>query len=171
MLHVRRYKSLVHFFIKAANIFVFPLFPNQRPIPSRIHNVSDYQPQSQPPTPDSYAEDPPTQQPESNTLIYPPPPFQTTTPCPQAGSAPVLVPLPRIDSKTTIIRLRSTGWRLRRRRSEILRMRDGLVWGRNHVCILMNCCIGRGWLMGGMIDVVKDSLWTKVKRVLKRSMM
>ena len=48
-------------------------------------------------------------------------------------------------------------------------MRDGLVWGRNHVCI-DSLLYWRTWA-DGWDDVVKDSLWTKIKKVLKRSMM
>ena len=128
-------KSLVHISIKAVNIIVFPLLLQSRSLPPRIHTTSNPLQQSQPPNPDPHTEDPLIPQPRSTTLVYPHPPFQTTTPCPQAGSAPVPVPPPRINSKTTIIKPRSTGWRLRRRRREILRMRDGLVWGRNRVCV------------------------------------
>ena len=48
-------------------------------------------------------------------------------------------------------------------------MRDGLVWGRNHVCIDFVLYWQR--LADEWHDVVKDSLWTKIKKVLKRSMM
>lgn len=50
-------------------------------------------------------------------------------------------------------------------------MRDGLVWGRSLVCtksLLVSTKVG--WLMGRVM-LVKDSVWTKVKKVFKRSMM
>ena len=51
----------------------------------------------------------------------------------------------------------------------MLRMRDELVWGRSLVCI--DSLLYWRKLADGWGDVVKDSLWTKIKKVLKRSMM
>ena len=51
-------------------------------------------------------------------------------------------------------------------------MRDGLVWERNLVCIDSLLFIGKGWFwLTGRVMLVKDSVWTKVKKVFKRSMM
>lgn len=128
--------SLVHFFIRTAIIFIFPLLLRSRSIPLEIYTLSNSNPQSKPRIPHPHAADPPTPQPGLNTLAYPHPRFQTTTqPCPQAGSAPVPVPHHRTSSTTTTIRPRSGGWRLRRRRRGILRMIEGLVWGRSLVCV------------------------------------
>ena len=51
-------------------------------------------------------------------------------------------------------------------------MRDGLVWERNLVCIDSSTLTGKGWIwLMGRVMLVKDSVWTKVKKVFKRSMM